>query len=308
MALKFQTYSIVAGTAYCNASCQFCVSKMTTDSEKIKELSDKTVEIDWRNFHKASRLAQLGGVTTVLITGKGEPTMYPKEIADYLIHLEPYNFPLIELQTNGTLFQHNLYTGSDYLRRWYEHGLNTIAISIVSLDAEQNRGIYFPNKREYPSLEKTIEILHNEGFLIRLAVVGLKDHIDSPKKIEQLIGYCKSYGVEQIKWTPVTKAENSVNLEVNKLIARSEIPEDRLKEIKDYVEKNGTPLMSLVHGAVVYDLHGQNFCLSNCLTKHLGEEIRQLIFFSNGEVRYDWQYPGAIILGKGKEARKIKQR
>jgi len=305
MTLKFQTYSIVAGTAYCNASCFFCVSKMTTDSDKVKELSDKTIDVDWRNFHKASQLAKSGGVSTVLITGKGEPTMYPKEITDYLTNLEKYDFPLIELQTNGTLFQHQLYEKNDYLKQWYDHGLNTVSISVVSLDSEQNRQVYFPNKKEYPSLEKTIEILHDEGFLIRLAVVGLKNHIDTPEKIDNLINYSKLYGVEQIKWSPVTKAVNSVDPIINKKIMENEIPEEQILAIQNYVEEKGTPLMDLIHGARVYDLHGQNICISNCLTMDVdNDELRQLIFFSNGEVRYDWQYPGAIILGKGREARR----
>jgi hypothetical protein len=55
--------------------------------------------------------------------------------------------------------------------------------------------------------------------------------------------------------------------------------------------------MELVHGAIVYDLHGQNICLTNALTiEPRSDEIRQLIFFPDGHLRYDWQYKGAIIL------------
>lgn len=300
---QFQTYSIVAGTPYCNASCFFCVSKMTTNINTVSELSNKA-DVDWRNFHKATTLAQLGGVTTVLITGKGEPTMYPQEITDYLGNLKPYNFPLIELQTNGTLFQHHLYQKEDHLKKWYDHGLNTVILSIVSLDPEQNRKMYLPNKKEYPSLEKTIDILHQNGFGVRLGVVALKNHIDTPKKIEDLITYAKKYGIEQLKWTPVTESENSVAPQVNELIKGVELSEEEKREVHKYVEREGTHLMSLIHGANVYDLHGQNICISNCLTRDPeNDTIRQLIFFSNGEVRYDWQYPGAVILGKGKNAR-----
>ena len=37
-----------------------------------------------RNLIKALRLAETGGATTILITGKGEPTLYPEEVRDYL--------------------------------------------------------------------------------------------------------------------------------------------------------------------------------------------------------------------------------
>jgi len=305
MTLEFQTYSIVAGSAYCNASCYFCVSKMTTDTDRVRELSDKTVEVNWRNFKKASRLAQLGGAATVLITGKGEPTMYPKEITDYLEHLEPYNFPLIELQSNGTLFQHQIYKKHDHLQDWYDHGLNTVILSIVSTNPEQNRRVYLPGKRGYPPLEKTIDILHDYGFSVRLGVIGLKNHVDNPKKLEELVRYAKRHGVEQLTWRPVNKADNTVNPEINRRIAKNEVTDEQQRIIHDYMEEHGTPLQKLVHGATVYDFRGQNLCLTHSLTRDPdSNRVRQLIFFSTGEVMYDWEYPGAIILGKCPEAKR----
>jgi hypothetical protein len=53
--------------------------------------------------------------------------------------------------------------------------------------------------------------------------------------------------------------------------------------------------MRLPHGADVYDFRGQNVCLNNCLTPPNSEEIRQIIFFPDGHLRYDWVYEGAII-------------
>lgn len=55
--------------------------------------------------------------------------------------------------------------------------------------------------------------------------------------------------------------------------------------------------MTLAHGAVVFDLDGQNLCLNQCLTVQPdAEEMRNLIFFPDGHLRYYWQYPGAILL------------
>ena len=134
--------------------------------------------------------------TTVLITGKGEPTMFPDEITAYLKALQPYRFPIIELQTNGTLFQNKkLYGNHDHLQDWYKNGLNTVAISVVGINPEQNRKIYLPKEPEYPSLEKTVEMLHDNGFLVRLGVVGLRDHIDTPERLEELVEYCKKHSI-----------------------------------------------------------------------------------------------------------------
>ncbi len=64
-----------------------------------------------------------------------------------------------------------------------------------------------------------------------------------------------------------------------------------------FLRKNGAELMRLMHGAIVYDVDGQNICFSTCLTPDPSlKELRQLIFFPDGHLRYDWQYPGAILL------------
>lgn len=101
--MKISTFSIVTGSAACNARCPFCVSHMTPPSD----VELKPPEVNWRNFKKACRLAQLGGTTTVMFTGKGEPTLFPDQISDYLMVLKGYDFPLIELQTNAIVIGDN---------------------------------------------------------------------------------------------------------------------------------------------------------------------------------------------------------
>src|SRR5437667_11672645 len=95
--MNVTTFSIVAGSLACQARCEFCIAGMTP----ANNVSTKLPEVDWRNFRKTCRLAQVAGTTTVLITGKGEPTLFPDQITQYLEELQPYNFPVIEMQTNG---------------------------------------------------------------------------------------------------------------------------------------------------------------------------------------------------------------
>ncbi len=74
--MKISTFTIVVGSAACNAACPYCVSKMTG-----KELGMKEPKVNWRNFDKACRLAQVNQVSTVLLTGKGEPTLFPEQFS-----------------------------------------------------------------------------------------------------------------------------------------------------------------------------------------------------------------------------------
>jgi hypothetical protein len=53
-----------------------------------------------------------------------------------------------------------------------------------------------------------------------------------------------------------------------------------------------------MHGARVYDVGGQNVCVSDCLTREPETaNVRTLIFYGDGRVTYDWQYDGAVLLG-----------
>jgi hypothetical protein len=66
--------------------------------------------------------------------------------------------------------------------------------------------------------------------------------------------------------------------------------------MRHFFDTNGTRLRELVHGAIIYDYKGQNICLSDCLTMNPKDNsIRQVIFFPDGHVRYDWQHEGAIL-------------
>src|SRR3989304_9471286 len=97
--MKIQTFSIVAGSEACNARCPFCISKMTPPLG----VTLKEPKVNWRNFKKACRLAQSCGVTTAMITSKGEPIIFPKQISKYLRAMQIYEFPIIEVQTNGIM-------------------------------------------------------------------------------------------------------------------------------------------------------------------------------------------------------------
>lgn len=291
--MKIQTFSIIAGSSACNAPCPYCVSKMTP-SQGIKQ---KEPNVNWRNFRIAANLAKQSGVTTSLITGKGEPTLFPDQIDKYMLELKPYNFPFIELQTNGILFSEQREKYDSHLTNWYENGMTTIAISIVHYDEEKNREIYMPNSKKYIDLAELTDYLHEKGFSVRLACTMSDNYICDSKSLEGLINFAQKNKVEQLTVRPVNKPEKCANKDVEKWTLEHYLKDEQKKEIKDYLDKNGHPVMTLQHGAVVYDVHGQNVCLTNSLTiESKSEDIRQLIFFPDGHLRYDWQYEGAILI------------
>lgn len=303
--------SIVIGTQACNARCPFCVSGMTTKEENIIK---KVETINSRNFKIALELANIGDVTTLLFTGKGEPTLYPTHLTDCLSevltqeHKNKWFFPLKELQTNAITI-HNNYnvidkndhlTMKERLELWYDYGLTTICISMVHYDQEKNRQIYLPHKEKYIDLEKTIDYIHNAGLNVRLTCVGLNNHIDTVEEVENLLAFSKKNGVEQTSLTPVTSPTSSESKEIFNWTSKNYMKPEKIVSIQKWLTQNHTLIKKLAHDAKVYDINGQNFGFKNCLTIDPEDEkydYRQIIFFPNtGKIMHDWQYQGAQLL------------
>lgn len=297
--MKFQTLSLVAGTQYCNARCPFCVSHMTG----LKHINQRPETIHGRNLDKALRLAEIGDVTTVIITGKGEPMLFPEHIDNYLEACSRFNFPFIELQTNGSMLDSAFSKKSREeivlrLKEWYKMGLTTILISNVGYDIELNHRNYFPKHKSWINIKEVISIVKEAGINIRLTTVGIKGGIDSPEKLQTLMEWASELQVDQITWRPVNKpAVSEENHGIAKWVNENYISYESVNDINHEVTSRGTLIYKLVHGAAVYDYMGKNLCLSNCLTIDPVEEtVRQLIFSPNGSLFTDWQFKGSKLL------------
>ena len=83
--MRIQTFSICLPSG-CDAACPFCVSRQTG-------LQKDTINSRHLNFLKGCRMAEMLETTTVVITGKGEPCLYPELIDYYLDGMKPFNFP-----------------------------------------------------------------------------------------------------------------------------------------------------------------------------------------------------------------------
>lgn len=290
--MEIEALNLLAGSRACNARCPFCISRMTPE----QGVNMKEAKINWRNFRKACLLSKMSGAKTVKITGKGEPTLFPKQITAYLKKLKEFDFPLIELQTNGILLAENKKKYEPFLKKWNKLGLNTIIISIVHYEAEKNRRVFIPHKPHYINLPGLIKWLHKLGFSVRLSCIMADSFICSPKHVENLIAFAKQSNAEQLTIIPVNKPGQSGNRDAEKWVEKHCMEKKQIAEIQNYLAKKGKQIMKLMHGAVIYDVSGQNVCIAECLTTPKDMRIRYLIFFPDGHLRYDWQYEGAVIL------------
>lgn len=302
--MKIQTFSIVIGTRACDAHCPFCVSRMTG----FDTLAQSSV-VDEINFAKACRLAEMNHTTTVLMTGKGEPTLYPAEITNYLEMLQKWQFPFVELQTNG-LNIGKLASGEtprdpgltvELLRHWRELGLNTVALSTVGVKIEDNSVVYSKN---YPDLAKTIHFLHSLGFTVRLGVMMLRGMVDSVERVQEVIAFCREHGVEQLTVRPIRRPkEVSHSDATSAYVMERGLTKDQEDAIAQYYlhESRFKRMMTLPFGAAIVDVDGQNLCLTDALNE-VGDndEVRTLIFYSDGRLTYSWDHDSAAVFLGGR--------
>lgn len=289
--MEFKMFSVIVGTPACIAKCPFCVS-----CENIEEYKTAP-SINWRNFDIACNLAGRSNVDTVMLTSRGEPLLFPEQITEYLQHLQKYKFPFVELQTNGILFTKNRQKLDEYARQWYSLGLTTITISVVSEQYDKNKANYCPNSN-YIDLGELIKYLHGIGFSLRLTCILQRDITYTVDDIKSFIKYAKEQHVEQTTLRPL-------NREYRREIIKPYIENHLLKEedvqsIRKYLEEEGTRVLDINRIGSIYDVNGQNVMLSvplNMNTRDTNPENgRNLIFFQDGHLRYEWEKPGAILL------------
>lgn len=287
--MKIQTMSIVVGSEACQAHCPFCISKIT--GNRVPDPDN----INWRNFKIACQLANRSGVTTVLLTGKGEPTLYPNLISKYLYALEDYDIPFKELQTNGILLERGLEENT--LKDWYALGLTTVCLSVVSNNSEHNHEIYQPDiDGGYMDVLNTIKKIQDNGLMVRLSCMLLKDYIDTVEKLQGLIFWCKTNKVKQLTVRPIDAPAN-VDNERTQWVNDHTLGSNTVMNMQQHLKDRGTPILNLAHGGIVYDVDGQNVCWATCMTTNKSaEDMRQIIFYPNGTISHSWSYKGAVLL------------
>jgi len=283
--MKTHTFSIVVGTRACNFKCPFCVSKMTCRSAKKHD-------INWNRFDIACRIAEQArdGLVNAMFTGTGEPTLFPDDITD-MLHIMNKRFPLVTLQTNGALLT------QIQLNKWAALGLTGVCLSVADYDHTNSNKLMGMEGLDY-NFWAAVDMIHEAGLMVRLNCTMVKGGVANTHAVENLITVCKDNEVEQLTLREVDRPGNPAGAPEVADWVDAHKPDGFAKELFNYLTyRGGNRLPDLPHGGVVFDYRDQNVCISNCLTESRDpNDIRQIIFFPNGEISYDWKYKGARIL------------
>ncbi|VVB75016.1 7-carboxy-7-deazaguanine synthase [Candidatus Tiddalikarchaeum anstoanum] len=282
--MEIESLRVMIGGYNCNAACPFCITKMMGAGKEAPKTN-------WRKFDTACNYSMKGGAQSVIISGPGEPTLYPKDLTETLRKLEKYQFPLIELQTNGYYISTKEYNKN--LQKWYKQGLTTILLSILSQDSTINsKAMNIP----YYNIEDNIKKIHSFNYSLRMSCVMYRGGVNSPETLESLINFARKNKVEQLTVRPIMKPPNPKGA-VYEWVKKNELSTIEQKRILEYLESKGARILKLSLGGIVYDIEGQNVAAIGWpTTVPPDEDLKQLLILPNGKLNFDKRYRGAVLL------------
>jgi len=119
----------------------------------------------------------------------------------------------------------------------------------------------------------------------------LDGYIDCVEEVEKLIRYAEENDVFQLTLRRADAPENPLDLEAAEYVQDHRLSDERFQEICDFLEEKGEFCDELPHGAIVYEIFGQNVCVTTGLTpaQRNKDDVRQLIFFPQGCLTASWE-------------------
>ena len=268
----------------CNKNCPYCISKITGYINPEEPAVSKLVKMIYK-IPKVKQLATTSGVTSVLLTSKGEPLLYMEAVKIFLSTFK--NF-ITELQTNGLGL-------TESIVKTLSENLDVLSISID----------------EFTDLTKLIPILeyiHNNdiGIIVRLTYNITK--WDNLTLFYDMVNFCKTYNVKQLTFRRITipefgivdteEAKNTVNY------IKDEISEDEVNKFFTFLEqklsssKQNSELVFESEIGKIYDYDEISIMtINNCIQNRAKDDmVRSLIFKEDGHLYTSWNSNASILL------------
>jgi hypothetical protein len=248
-----------------NPPCPYCVSKCTG---AVKE--DRGLMLS--NLPKVQTMARLGQVSSVMLTGKGEPCLNFQDVLMFCSHFR--EFPL-EIQTNGIWLSNHILK----VLVLAEHGMNVIAISVDDSGSAP--------------IEKLSKAIHDSGMLLRMTFNATNSFKFRELTFQSLLEYCLKWNVDQLTLRKIVAPNYTEKTEQTEWIKDNIdllLYPRLMDELKTACKKQGHHVRTLPYGAEVYDIQGiaisySNYCIQD---DNDTEDIRSLIYQADGHLYSSW--------------------
>lgn len=273
--LKAENLTISIPNKGCDKNCPYCVSRMTGYFESSE--NDKYSYDIEKNIKKVKTVAIAAEVTSVLLTGKGEPMLAYDWVKKFLREFS--DWPL-ELQTNGIFLSNNLEYVDDL--SWY---LNVLAVSVDS-------------KGQFEKYLPLFNKCKNNGILTRITL-NLTDLLKD-LSFDFVLKYCIENKINQLTLRNIVCPENPKDEKTAQWIinnTKEKVYDKFLSDAILYSQEFGKKIRTLNHGVVITDIHGVAFSYSDyCIQERSnGNNIRSLIFQEDGHLYTSWNSRASIL-------------
>lgn len=305
--MKIQSLSIVVPGG-CPNRCACCVSKLHTDTDFYKNQIEKNYQFEAlyeQDYMDALNFARDNGCNTLMFTGDGEPLInktFIRKVVDLNKRLT-MPFRWMEIQTSGVFLLETAENGGQQNLRWLRDfvRIKTVSLSLFNIfDSELNAAYSRPkNEKAFVHIDETCAAIKKYDFNLRLSL-NMVDYYND-KSPEEIFARAKALGANQVTFRVLYNNDNpqtNEELEIAGWIVTHKATDEKIKEINDYIKKNGRLLEILPFGAYRYSVHGMSVVVDDdCMNSTGGakEEVKYLILRPDCKLYTKWDDEGSIL-------------
>lgn len=272
--MRAQNLSISIPNKGCNKTCPYCISNITPGVESCPDLF-------LMKLPKAKKLAEHANISSVSLTGKGEPTLNMPMIAEVTRVFQEY--PL-EIQTNGIKILENPNLTLGLLANYC---IDVIAIS-------------FDDVYQFVEHRGTFSKIRELGMSSRVTF-NITDRLPEDFSLNQFFELCSKYGVDQFSLRNITAPAVAVHNETTQWIMDNTQKHNYEKLLGDFQSSafaiRAKFIGATAYGGKIYDVDGVSFTyFDNCLQEaHYSDDIRSLIYQEDGHMYTTWNSKASRI-------------
>ena len=268
--MKAQNLTISIPYKGCDKNCEYCVSKMTGYIESDIDLMRMKVD-------KVYNLAKAANVTSVLLTGKGEPLLNRDILLEFVKKFQEWP---VEIQTNGIWLSKNL---------WFLNNIMLVGTDIIAVSIDTMEQFW-----DYENLFNKIKKL---GMVVRVCM-NVTNLLKINRFFELFIKLTKEDLVDQLLFRNITIPNNtSKEHSAAKWITNNVDKYNYSDLYHQLMDSNPNEIRTLPDGTKVYDVNGVSVTFSDyCIQdRNDSEDIRSLIFMEDGHLYTSWNSKASML-------------
>lgn len=299
--MNIQSLSIVVPNKACINHCTSCPSRMHDNNyQMLFDENRPDFDLYLKDYMKRLEFARDNGCNTLMLTGTSEPQQNRRFLTLFGMMMQMMDTPFrsIEMQCTGALLDRDYLT---FLRRHV--GITTMALSVFSLDDEENMRIINPPKNVRINIREVAKMVKEAGMTLRMCL-NLTSHFDYySRNVEDIWGspenlfaiMKQTYGADQVTLRVLYAGEGNTPEDI--WVRDNAARKDTVTALREYVVSEGTLVGILPYGACKYDVAGMSVVIdSDSMGKEqAADNYKYLILRPDCRLYSSWDNTGSLV-------------